>query len=300
MRINDRGISVIHEGDAAVADIVFIHGLQGHPERTWRYGPLPSQMKSSGKVSKLFHLRSKSTAGSASSETGCFWPELLAKRFKNVRVATYGYDSRVTNFFGGAANQMDVIGHGRSLLNSLETFRSHEPRRPLLFVVHSLGGLVLKEALRRSWQAQIYENDLRTVYYSTVAILFMGTPHRGSQYADWGIIARNVAVASGFDASDRILRNLQPDAGHLDILCEDFSKMLLEDSFDIFTFMESKPLKATRRKVRLPLCNAMFLLNPACPTGCGRYFVKRELRQRTKRLHKRRSQGNVPICLSRR
>ena len=252
-RIHDQGISVIHEGDAAVADIIFIHGLQGHPERTWRYGPMPSQKRMPSKVSGFFHSKSKALATSTSTKGGCFWPELLANRFKDTRIVTYGYDSRITNFFGGTANQTDIIGHGRSLLNALEALRSHEPHRPLLFIVHSLGGLVLKEALRRSWQAQIYENDLRSVYDSTVGIVFMGTPHRGSQYADWAIIARNAAVASGFDASDRLLRDLQPNAGHIDLLCEDFSKMLLEDRLDVFSFMESKPLKATKRKVRLRL-----------------------------------------------
>lgn len=179
--------------------------------------------------------------------SSCFWPEdLLAKDFANTRIATYGYDSKVSNFFGGAADQTTIVGHGRSLLHATEALRRQTPERPIIFVVHSLGGLILKETLRRSWQAQPYEADLRITYDCTTAIVFMGTPHRGSQYAPWGVLARNIAVALGFDASDRILRDLRVDSGILDLLVEDFSKMLKEDKFNVYTFMESKGLKGIR------------------------------------------------------
>jgi hypothetical protein len=75
-----------------------------------------------------------------------FWPEdLLAEDFKDARILTYGYDSRVSQFFKGSANQNNVSAHGRSLLNALELHRRQCPKRPTIFVVHSLGGIVLKE-----------------------------------------------------------------------------------------------------------------------------------------------------------
>ncbi|KFY68573.1 hypothetical protein V496_00988 [Pseudogymnoascus sp. VKM F-4515 (FW-2607)] len=36
-RINDTGISTLHDPKEAVADIIFVHGLQGHPRKTWTY-----------------------------------------------------------------------------------------------------------------------------------------------------------------------------------------------------------------------------------------------------------------------
>lgn len=74
----------------------------------------------------------------------------------------------------------------------------------------------------------------------------MGTPHRGSPYADWGIIARNIAVASGFDASDKILRDLQVDSGVLEHLREEFGQMLKEERFNVHSFQEAKGLKGMR------------------------------------------------------
>lgn len=198
---------------------------------------------------RLFRNRVVDSAVDSSNTANkpCYWPyDLLALDFPTARIATYGYDSKVSNFFKGAAIQTNIIGHGTSLLNALEAFRRNTPDRPMIFVVHSLGGLVLKEALRQSWQAQPYEKDLREVYDATRLIVFMGTPHRGSDYASWGVLARNIAVAAGFDASDRVLRDLEIDSAVLEILRRDFAKMLREETLDVWTFMEGKGLKGVR------------------------------------------------------
>lgn len=192
-------------------------------------------------------LNRKSSSTDTTNEKTCFWLEdLLPQDFPNCRIATYGYDSRISNFFRGPANQANIVDHGTSLLNALEAMRRDFPERPIIFVAHSLGGLILKEALRRSWQATSYEEDLQTVYESTAAVIFMGTPHRGSQYAPWGMIVRNIAVASGFDASDRNLRDLKIDSPVLELLREAFSKMLKEERFDIYTFQEGRGFRGVR------------------------------------------------------
>ena len=92
----------------------------------------------------------------------------------------------------------------------------------------------------------MHQKDLKDVYESTRAIIFMGTPHRGSEYADWGIIVRNIAVAIGFDASDRVVRALRIDSEMLKLLREEFAKMLREGKFDVFSFMEGQGLKGIR------------------------------------------------------
>ena len=224
--------------------IVFLHGLQGHPKSTWTFGRLQNG-KERGMLSKIFHLKPKTADTSAS--TACFWPEdLLSTDFNDVRILTYGYDSHVSHFFEGGASQATILALGRSFLNDLEGIRRDDPARPVIFIVHSLGGLVLKEALRRSWRADASETDLKTVYDSTKAIMFLGTPHRGSDYAPWGIIARNIAVAVGFDANDRLLKDLRADSTMLDLLRDEFGKMLKEESFRVYTFTEGKGLKGVQ------------------------------------------------------
>lgn len=51
----------------------------------------------------------------------------------------------MSQFFQGPASQNTISVLGRDLLYDLEFQRRDAPDRPLIFLVHSLGGLVLKD-----------------------------------------------------------------------------------------------------------------------------------------------------------
>ncbi|KAF8249194.1 hypothetical protein K440DRAFT_544280, partial [Wilcoxina mikolae CBS 423.85] len=237
--------------------IVFIHGLQGHPRRTW-VGKRRSTPKRRLRNFLSRILQSRSTgldAGSSSQPDDVYWPEdLLPADIPDTRILTYGYDSHVSAFFSGAANQNNIYQHGRSLLNGLEAVRRKNPTRPIIFIVHSLGGIILKDfeadniekALRRSLGAREEEEDLKDVFCSTFGIVFFGTPHRGSSATSWGLIAKNAALAAGFDVNDRILKDLSVDSGILESLREEFNKMLVDKAFRVYTFQEGKGYKGIR------------------------------------------------------
>jgi hypothetical protein len=74
----------------------------------------------------------------------CFWPkDLLPKECPGARVLTWGYDTHVTRHFNGATNKNGVFSHSKDLLWALR--RARVAGRPIIFVVHSLGGIVVKE-----------------------------------------------------------------------------------------------------------------------------------------------------------
>jgi hypothetical protein len=99
--------------------------------------------------------------------------------------------------------------------------------------------LILYKALRLSKTVMDDDEDLKDIYKSTHAIIFFGTSHRGSEYASWGLMVRKIAIAAGFDANDRIIRDLVPDSGTLEMLREEFSKMLAARAFKVYTFQEA-------------------------------------------------------------
>lgn len=124
-----------------IADVVFVHGLQGHPQRTW-------QSKSPRKPGKRLQDRLKSFSLSGSKDLKVeaqdvakpFWPaELLPRDFENVRIFTYGYDSKVTKAFTAPTSKNGIFQHGNSLLRALSRVRLKCSGRPIIFVAHSLG-----------------------------------------------------------------------------------------------------------------------------------------------------------------
>ncbi|KAI9155556.1 Vegetative incompatibility protein [Paramyrothecium foliicola] len=253
--VRDLGITVLSEGDAPIVDIVFVHGIQGHPYKTWKFhAPAPTKQRTS--IRALLHRRAKgadSTPGDGSLPDTVFWPkDLLADDFANARILTYGYDSRVSHFFRGPANQNNISGHGRSLLNALELHRRDDPKRPIIFIVHSLGGIVLKEARFPSLEhnghnlrAKVLTDFSRPFGGPEPLVKMTKTFGMGSSYAKIGLVAEQIAKLTGFDTNAELLRNLKPDGAHLELLREEFSSMLDEHLFKVYSFQEGQGWKGT-------------------------------------------------------
>ena len=75
------------------------------------------------------------------------WPqELLAKKIPEARILTYGYDADVAHFIK-PAGQNTVFEHAENLNGDLTNLRLQTKsfHRPLIFVAHSLGGLVCEQ-----------------------------------------------------------------------------------------------------------------------------------------------------------
>jgi hypothetical protein len=251
--VNNLGFTTLYApaDQKPVADIVFVHGLQGHPGRTWTYKgkitvPVPvSPSKSSSNSIRRFSFswnRSEpKLSRTVTKATKVFWPsDLLPLDLPNVRILTYGYDSKVTKWFCGAANQMNLEDHGTSFLNSLEAQRRNCRGRPIIFVAHSLGGLVVEEAICRS-RAEHFFGHLRDVHDSLHSVIFLGTPHKGSKDAESGLLLTTVANAALFDTNDSLLRGLNPKTGteKLNKLNSEFCDILAKKRVKVMSFRES-------------------------------------------------------------
>ncbi|KAI9801835.1 MAG: hypothetical protein M1825_003208 [Sarcosagium campestre] len=245
--VKENGFTLLSTNTSPDADVFFIHGLAGHPRNSWTYpeptrreDPYQGPRRRTGLGSKLraaFGSEQK-LPSSNTSRRSVFWPlDLLTKDFPNVRIFTFGYDSHPTNWFKGPTMQLDIFSYGESLLNGLEARRRENPDRPLIFIVHSLGGLVLKEALRRSRSSS--EQRLRAIHLSTKAIIFFGTPHRGVSYMNLVLTVQKMLVCSGFDANDKLIRDVRVDSSTAKLLGEEFSKILDEVRPKVYTFQEA-------------------------------------------------------------
>ncbi|KAK5098937.1 hypothetical protein LTR70_000944 [Exophiala xenobiotica] len=221
---------VFSSPEPQVADIVFVHGLNGNPEKTW------------------------------TADNGVFWPrDLLPKHLGDVRcrILTYGYDARVSAFSGSDGVSKDHIHHhAENLAAKLYSNRSlkNAVERPIIFVVHSLGGLVAKQCLIYSRSIE-HQNSahLRSIYLSTYGILFMGTPHNGSDLAKWGSLLQSIASATLprklFDSSSHLVEDLKKNNETLQNINRQFTEIM--PRLHVFYFYEARPmdLKGTRKFV---------------------------------------------------
>jgi ankyrin repeat domain-containing protein 50 len=175
-----------------------------------------------------------------------FWPVdilPLPAQCPNARVLTWGYDSNVSNFFRGPTGQNTIFSHSKDLLYALNRERSDCLKRSLIFVAHSLGGIIVKDVLHRA----SLERDpaLQDIYASTRAVIFLGTPHRGSDWVDFGNTIRKIASVAGFDTSSQILNALKIDSPEISMCQENFMRLYEDHKFEVRTFQEAKGMTGT-------------------------------------------------------
>ena len=116
------------------------------------------------------------------SETGVLWLQALFPHQQlEARVQAYGYKAEALASPGdGTADR--ILPLATTLIAELCADRQLASAidRPIIFICHGIGGLLVKRALvfSNTSRARNVEHR-RSIYLSTYAILFLGTPHNG-------------------------------------------------------------------------------------------------------------------------
>ena len=158
-------------------DVIFVHGLGGHARGTW-------------------HPQEKHGGDN-------FWPTWLGEDLKDVGVWSLGYEVEPFKWKG---NSMPLADRATNILDLLDSYGIGE--RPLIFITHSLGGLLVKQMLRN---ARDY-GKWNAIASQTKGIVFLSTPHSGSDMASWikhiGGILRTTVSVEELEAHHSRLREL--------------------------------------------------------------------------------------------
>ncbi|KAI1498822.1 ankyrin [Biscogniauxia marginata] len=258
------GITELYVPASPTADICFVHGFTGHPELTWRSKKrrapdIPSHHSIRRRIGDSFPLGLR-TSGVESNQVATtkptsaehvFWPrDLVPDILPEARVLTFGYDTHIRPPFSGPPSKNRLKDHAGDFLAALEGCRHSDPTRPLIFIAHSLGGLLVKDTLRISKDYEKYRPERALVYNCTTSLVFFGTPHAGSD--PLGTVPRVLTYLCrllSFKVNDDIVRLLMPEAERLDLLKDDFQRMVQEKEWHIHTFQEELPLNILSCKV---------------------------------------------------
>jgi formylglycine-generating enzyme required for sulfatase activity len=140
------------------ADIVFIHGLGGGPHGTWQF---------------------------KTNARDFFWPTEMAKALPHCGVWSLGHASGMSHWF----SQEGMALEDRANNLALKLINADLGRQPLIFIAHSMGGLVVKEFVTAA--IGLGGSDWSAIANSVRGIVFLGTPHHGSHMAK---VAKGFAV----------------------------------------------------------------------------------------------------------
>ncbi|MCJ1479377.1 hypothetical protein MMC13_008062 [Lambiella insularis] len=136
--------------------------------------------------------------------------DLLPLEFPRARILTFGYKADTSSFFGTGASD-NILRLAHTLIAELEASRElgDAVKRPIIFVCHGLGGVLVKRALAYSASRTSKKVEhLYSIFISTYGILFFGTPHNGMEKAGWSLLYARSEVPISMKQSSEALTNI--------------------------------------------------------------------------------------------
>ena len=187
-------------------DVIFIHGLNGNGRQYWIPDGHPE----------------------------CFWPRWIGEDIEEVGVWSISYPASAFAWQGAV---MPLGQRVASIINLL-LVNGLITERPVVFITHSLGGLLVKQMLRSARDGTVANAE--SLVEQTKGIVFIATPHQGSNLA-------NIVDSLGFSLSNDIVENLKRDQPNLIDLNTWFVNNFNTLDIQVQAFCETLPTPLGRR-----------------------------------------------------
>jgi hypothetical protein len=213
--------------DICVLSIIAVPGLAADPRRSFD----SFKQKADG-TTQFNWLRDK---------------EGIRKSIENSRIMTFYYESE---WKGSTAVQQSISNVALTLLESLKEHRKASPTRPVIFLGHSMGGLVVAKAIT---MASIRADDYPNLFQCFAGSMFFGTPFEGSQALNKDSLMVNI-LASKDVGKTRALTFLDPNNEGLEELVNEFRRVndKMDARIQICCFYEQKPLDFAKAQFKIP------------------------------------------------
>ncbi len=202
--------------------VIFVHGLNGHPEKTWMH---------------------------TEHDPVSLWPRWLGEDL-GCSVWLLGYDAALSRWTG---NAMPLPDQGDAVLECLYSEPGLRDKR-LLLIGHSMGGLVIKTLI-------VHGRSKGTTRHAGLVqrisgIVFIATPHKGSDLAS---IARLVAL--GLRTNPQV-GNMSNHDAHLRTLHQQFLAYQRETLVPVRTYAETHGMLLGKRLFGINLGKHQLVVDP--------------------------------------
>lgn len=169
---------------------------------------------------------------------GCFWlRDLLPNEGFKARIFTVNYKADATSFFSSSSADR-ISHHAQTLVEELNAEREHDDsiQRPIIFLCHGLGGLIVKKALiYASTCTSAKMTHLHSVFTSTFGLIFFGTPHEGIEKARWSLLAKGLKGV--LKDRSHLIASMEKRSETLQTISQQFSPLL--KNFYVHNFWET-------------------------------------------------------------
>ncbi|XP_034621205.1 protein SERAC1 isoform X3 [Trachemys scripta elegans] len=219
------GVYVLHpqyrSSQPIKADVLFIHGLLGAAFKTWRQQDIKQPLDV-----KAFE------GEEVYSEC---WPKTwLASDCPSLRIVSVEYDTHLSDWKTKCPiedHRKSIAYRSNELLNKLRAAGVGD--RPLVWVSHSMGGLLVKKMLVDASK----NPEMDKIVNNTRGIIFYSVPHHGSQLAEYSMNARYLLFPSVE------VKELSTDSPALKELNDDFLAFAKDKKFPVLSFAETLPTR---------------------------------------------------------
>ncbi|KAI0874542.1 hypothetical protein GGS24DRAFT_336579 [Hypoxylon argillaceum] len=186
-------------GTIIAADIIAITGLSGHAFGSWAY-----------------------------SEENMWLRDDVYKFAPNARILTYGYNTPLVGPNMSIVRMSDLSDtFYENLINMREDSKCEQ--RPIIFIGHSLGCMIIKKAMIIARERNVVSSRL-----PVRCIIFLAAPHRGMDVTALQNVVKN-------SPPEQLVEELRPESETLKLLNEGFSRTAQD--IDILTCYETRPTK---------------------------------------------------------
>ncbi|KAL1509484.1 hypothetical protein ABEB36_004209 [Hypothenemus hampei] len=192
--------------------------------------------------------------------TYCWPKDWLAQDCKDIRIIGINYDTSLSMWAPLCPSVKEKLTlDERSDIIALKLKNSGVGKRPIVWVTHSMGGLIVKNILSKAY----HNNDpnLKNICLNTRGIVFYSTPHNGSKVAN---LSNAISLVLWPSVE---VQELKENSPQLKVIHEEFLKITKELPIKVITFVETKATVVTAMKFNF------LLVEPTSGNpGVGEYF----------------------------